>query len=77
MAKIPVTTTPESGEILTDERVKELQEEWNPSQYDSEPEGFVKDMLIRVANRFHGMSVDEYRQVLIGRVEDDEQVDTS
>jgi hypothetical protein len=49
---------------MSDERVKELQEEWNPSQYDSEEDGFTKDMLIRVSSTFYNMSVEEYRKVL-------------
>jgi hypothetical protein len=51
-------------EIISDERVKELQEEWNPAQYDTEPDGFTKDMLIRVSSTFYDMSVEEYRKVL-------------
>ena len=56
-------------EVLSDERVKEMQEEWNPKQYEKEEAGFTKDMLIRVANRFYNMPVEEYRQVLLDRAE--------
>lgn len=51
-------------QVMSDERVKELQEEWNPSQYESEEDGFTKDMLIRVSTRFYNMSTEEYRKVL-------------
>ena len=61
--------TQDPNETMTDEEVRELQEEWNPKQYDSEEEGFVKDMLVRVATRFHTMSTDEYRKVLADQVE--------
>lgn len=49
---------------MTDQEVRKLQEEWNPAQYDDEPNDFTRDMLQRVANSFYTMSTDEYRQVL-------------
>lgn len=57
--------------LLTDERVIELQEEWNPKQYEKEEPGFVRDMLIRVATEFYNMSPEEYREVLMNRVDED------
>ena len=49
---------------MTDQEVRKLQEDWNPAQYDDEPNELTKDMLQRVANSFYTMSVDEYREVL-------------
>ena len=50
--------------VFTDAKVAELQEEWNPDQYNDWDEP-AKGMMKDVAKVFYNMTVDEYREVLL------------